>query len=141
MPLNALIPHLQTLLTGVSILTPLLRQYEYAFQFESVGEGSDGLFALGSFIRGDRRITLQFGRNLGSVVYQIGPDHIDHESYMRLLGAEHRFSGMSGDLESDCEDLAWDLSHFGEDFLSGSGAEFQRCVEESHHHPERLRAN
>lgn len=141
MHLSPLVTHIQGLVAGVSLLTPLLRQHDFAFQFESVGEGSEGLYAVGCFVREERRLVLHFGHRLLSVTWHVAHAHLDHESYMRLLGAENHFSGIASGLEEECAALAYDIENFCSDFLHGDGAEFLRCFAESQSVPERLRAN
>jgi hypothetical protein len=78
------------LLQGVEILSLVLSPKGFKFRFGGTGTASGGDFAWGEFVKGNRRLELHVGRNLGLVRYHIGEDTASHEAYMCQLGANLR---------------------------------------------------
>ena len=118
----------RALLDGVRMLTPVLEPNGFKFRLTKTGKGSGGYYAFGAFKNGTRELELHFRHSLGLVTYRIGAAELDHTSYMRLLNAhgQNRFPGFQKNPEQSFADLKHDLSHFCEDFLSGSGEQFRR---------------
>jgi len=122
----------ETLKKGIQALDPVLAPHGFEFVFERMGKGSGGHFAFGKYVRGDRSLELHFRYSLGLVTYRIGECSLDHESYMRFLGAYGRHSYPdfpSNPLES-FQSLASDLQNYCEDFVSGDGIRFRSYAEE-----------
>lgn len=119
----------EALLDGAKILDPVLLPKGFQFQFRKEGKGSGGNFALGEFVREDRRLELHFRQSLGLVRYQVGSQSASHESYMRELGVRDqcRYPGFSEDPAAAFHDLAHDLG-LADDFLSGSAAVLRKAA-------------
>ncbi len=127
------------LLEGVAILDPVMRPCGFAFTLEKAGIGSGGPFASGKYQKADRSLKLHFRYSLGLVTYHVGVNTLNHQLYMRLLGADAAklYPGFSGDPDSEFRGLAHDISSFATDFLSGSGQQFALLAQEYCAHPER----
>lgn len=60
----------ELLLRGVEILNPSMAAHGFVFGFGASGKGSGGLAAWGEFVRGARRLELNFRYSLGLVCYR-----------------------------------------------------------------------
>jgi hypothetical protein len=121
-----------TLKAGIEILDPVLNPHGFRFVYEGSGKGSGGRFAFGKYVRGDRSIELHFRLSLGLVTYHVGESSLDHESYMRSLGAfgKNSYPDFPTDPVESFRSLAQDLLHYCSDFLTGDGAQFRRYAAE-----------
>ena len=116
----------EQLLAGVKVLDPVLAPFGFTFQLEGHAKGSGGWFASGSYRRGDRKLELHFRHSLGLVRYYIGGDSLDHESYMRFVGAHGRneYPDFPRDPLESFGHLANDIKQHCSDFVSGDGCKF-----------------
>jgi hypothetical protein len=114
----------ELLAEGASLLEPVLKPHGFMFVFREEGRGSGGFFAVGDFVRDDRRLELHFRSSLGLVTYHIGTSRVSHNAYMKELGVYERaaYPGFSEDPLDGFRHLADDLGRFAEDFLVGDGA-------------------
>jgi len=122
---------LEALRAGCGILDEVMKPWGFTFVEGASGRSSGGNFASGEYVKGDRRLEIHFRFSLGLVTYHLGSLSLAHTSYMRALlgknGGNH-YPGFSDDPLDGFRDLSYDLSHFCEDFLSGSGEDFARCA-------------
>ena len=93
---------------GALQLEPTLKPHRFAFMFREEGQGSGGHFAVGDFIRGDRRLELHFRQSLGLVTYHVGGARVSHSRYMEELGVRERaaYPGFSEEPLDGFRDLA-----------------------------------
>ena len=118
--------------SGRKILDAILVSNGFIFEETASGSSSGGDFVSGRYVRGDRSLEIHFRFSLGLVTYRVRELSTDHESYMRaMLGTRggNRYPGFSDDPLDAFRALLFDLEHFCEDFLSGPGEEFSRCVD------------
>jgi hypothetical protein len=116
---------------GCEILDPIVKPHNFVLENEMFGRSSGGEFASGEYIRGDRRLELHLRFSLGLVAYHVGSLSLLHQAYMRaLLGRDggSKYPGFSDEPLDGFRHLSYDLAHYAQDFLSGSGEEFARCV-------------
>jgi len=117
---------------GAAILAPVLATHGFHFSLVASGNSSGGAFVQGEFVCGDRKLELHFRFSLGLVTYHIGALTLAHEDYMRALlgrsGASH-YPGFSEDAIAPFEALRQDLVEYCSDFVSGTGEQFQQCVQ------------
>ena len=80
---------LETFTAGVEILVPVCSTHNFRFEGPSarrnpslVGLGEE--VAFGEFVRGERRLLVEFAYSLGPVKYYSGDLWLDHEPYMLL---------------------------------------------------------
>lgn len=114
------------LLAGVKVLDRVLAPSGFFFQLEAHAKGSGGWFASGCYRRGDRTLELHYRHSLGLVTYHIGRESLDHETYMRFVGAfgrNHYPDFPKKPLES-FKHLADDITEYCSDFVSGDGSSF-----------------
>jgi hypothetical protein len=139
------IRRVETFTTGVKILGPVLDAHGFHFEGESrrrepslVGLGPE--VAFGEFVRGDRRLLVEFFYSLGPVKYYVGDLWIEHARYMRVLGVEtgeNAYPGFSDDPLDAFRHLRTDLERFGSDFLAGDASILIRAAsEEAERRPE-----
>jgi hypothetical protein len=139
------IKRLEIFTTGVKILVPVLDAHSFHFEGEStrrepslVGLGPE--VAFGEFVRGDRRLLVEFVYSLGPVKYYVGDLWIEHAPYMRALGVEtgeNAYPGFSDDPFDAFRHLRTDLERFGSDFLAGDASILIRAAsEEADRRPE-----
>jgi hypothetical protein len=117
---------------GIKILEPVLVPHGFEFVFRTEGRGSSGDFALGEFIRGDRRLELHYWYSFGPVAYHVGDLWLDHVAYMRALqipDEQRRYPGFSGDSATEFGHLKHDLVQFAGEFLSGSAPVLTRVAQ------------
>jgi hypothetical protein len=109
---------------GLQIVAPRLTAHGFVWVPGSSGQGSGGKFDSGNFVRNERSLELHFQYSLGLVTYHIGSLAISHADYMIHTGhkSDSRYPGFSKDPLEAFRSLAYDLAHYCEDFLSGSGA-------------------
>ena len=142
MPIQSHMFPTEAIAAGRQILDALMASAGFHFEAGDSGQGSGGRFATASYIRGDRRLSFSFRWALGCVEYRIGDSVLDHNDYMRLLGAyggsEYcRFSRESP--LAGFEAVRHDLDRFCSDFLHGDGADFQRLAAHFKANPEMFR--
>jgi hypothetical protein len=127
-------PPRETLTKGASLLRSVLSPNGFAFAFRKEGEGAGGFFAVGEFVRGDRRLELHFRQSLGLVIYHVGTFHASHDAYMKELGVRDRaaYPGFSEDPLDGFRHLAHDLERFAEDFRVGDGVVVVRAARREH---------
>jgi len=106
----------EIILAGKEVLDSIFRKNGFKFQETAHGKSSDGDYASGKYIKGDRWIEFHFRGGLGLVKYHIRAIEIDHASYMRsLLGTR---GGNQYPCFSDVDpldafrSLLFDLEHF-----------------------------
>ncbi len=118
------------LLAGAEILASALLPHGFIFKLETEGKGSGGFFASGAYCKGNRRLELHFRYSLGMVTYHIGPDSLDHETYMRLLGVygQNQYPGFSSDPLQSFHHLSADIEQYCEAFTKGDGSQFHSLV-------------
>ena len=121
----------ETLMKGASLLEPVLGPHGFSFVFREEGRGSGGVFAVGDFVRGDRRLEIHLRHSVGLVSYHLGAAQVSHGGYMEELGVRPRaaYPGFSDDPLDGFRHLADDLERFAEDFLAGDGALVLRAAE------------
>jgi hypothetical protein len=122
---------LETFRAGCRILEEIMNPHGFFLIEGASGNSSGGNFARGKYVRGDRRLEIHFRGSLGLVTYHRGDLSLTHEAYMRaLLGKNggNKYPGFSDDPLDGFRHLRYDLAHFCEDFLNGSGEELERCV-------------
>jgi hypothetical protein len=112
---------------GATLLQPVLAPGGFVFQLNRDGVGSGGRFASGRFVAAERELELHFRESLGLVTYRMGEFELDHVSYMRHLGSygKNQYPGFSANPLDGFRHLAFDLAHFCQDFVVGSGATFR----------------
>jgi len=117
----------ERLLAGAEILAPVLRPHGFVFKLEVHDKGSGGPFASGAYCKDNRRLELHFRYSLGMVSYHIGPDSLDHETYMRLLGVYGRneYPDFPKEPLESFRHLATDIQQYCEDFTLGDGEQFR----------------
>jgi len=125
---------LETFRAGCTILDEVLNRHRF-FLIEGLSsESSGGNFASGEYVRDDRRLEIHFRFSVGLVTYHVGSLSLVHDSYMQVLlgkNGGNQYPGFSEDPLDGFRDLRYDLSHFCEDFLNGSGEEFAGCVKKA----------
>jgi hypothetical protein len=94
------------------------------------GSSSGGPFAVGAFVRGDRRVDLHVREGLGLVRYHLRSHSASHEYYMKELGIWTRceYPGFPNDPTDPFERLAHDVKFAGE-FVSGDARLLLRASE------------
>jgi hypothetical protein len=136
---------LETFTAGVEILIPVLAAHAFRFEGEStrrnpslVALGEE--VAFGEFVRGERRLVVEFWYSLGPVKYYAGDLWLEHEPYMRAAGVqpgENAYPGFSVDPLEGFRHLRIDLERFGADFLAGDASILIRAAsEEAKRRPE-----
>lgn len=139
---------LETFSAGVKILAHVLDAHSFLFEPENtrrepslVDLGPE--VAFGEFVRGDRRLLVEFGWSLGLVKYYVRDLWIEHAPYMRALGVETgatAYPGFSDDPLDAFRHLRIDLERFGSDFLTGDASILIRAAsEEAERRPEAQR--
>ena len=125
------------LLEGVEILNGVLSSHGFVFQLGACDKGSGGWFASGSYRRGERELELHFRGSLGLVTYHIGDDSLDHETYMRFVGAygQNQYPGFPKEPIESFMHLASDISNYCTDFVSGDGSQFRAWAQEIRQNP------
>ena len=121
----------EILTQGVSLIEPVLRPHGFSYAFREEGPSSGGNFAVGDFVRGDRRLELHFRHSLGLVTYHVGTAQVSHSGYMEELGVRRQaaYPGFSKDPLDAFRDLAADLERFADSFLAGDGSVVVRAAE------------
>ena len=122
---------LEILNQGRAILDPVLQRHGFVFEGATVGQGSGGRYACGTYVNGNRRLEFAYRYSLGLVTYRFGQTSVDHESYMRgLLGTKggNKYPGFSDEPMDGFKGLAYDFENFATAFSSGNCEEFERCV-------------
>ncbi|MGE5398274.1 MAG: hypothetical protein ACM3MK_12190, partial [Chitinophagales bacterium] len=121
----------QSLLEGLSILDPYMKQKGFDRASVLTGEGSGGNFAYSSYFKEGWILELHFRYSLGLVTYRFNETRLDHVNYMKLLGVygQNKYPGFSTDSKSSFERLLFDLDNFCSDFLTGSGEDFKRLAQ------------
>jgi len=125
MPPRNVAQPIDVLRAGTGILDPILLPHGFRWEAERTGKGSGGEFALGEYVRGDRRLELWFRHALGGVTYHIWDKQLDHETYMEALRVprgENQYPGFPDDLLGGFRRLAHDLSAYCEEFLAGDAS-------------------
>lgn len=105
--------------------------YGFSGSITANGPSSGGEFASGEFRRGNRRLELHFRHSLGLVNYHLGSASIAHEDYMwAVLGQPSRshYPGFSDEPLDAFHHLEEDLIEHGQDFLTGTDADFLRHI-------------
>lgn len=123
---------------GRPILDAALLGHGFTFAPLQAGTGSGGEFATAEYRRQDRRLVISCRWALGLVTYWLGDERIAHEDYMRLAvprGSEARYPGFGDDPLHGFRRLAYDLEHFGRDFLTGTDADFARWIRAQRERP------
>jgi hypothetical protein len=121
----------ETLTRGADILAPALVPHGFSFHVTDSGHGSGGNFAVGDFIRGDRRLELHFRWSLGLVGYGLGKRAVGHEAYMWVVTGRRTGGSYPGASDSPLdgfECLRQDLVIHCSAFLSGTDAEFLNII-------------
>lgn len=123
-------PKLQ-LLAGVEVLDPVLAPSGFVFELEAHAKGSGGWFASGCYRRGDRTLELHYRHSLGLVTYHIGRESLDHETYMRFVGAfgRNQYPDFPKEPLDSFRHLASDISMYCSDFVTGDGSSFVSWAE------------
>jgi hypothetical protein len=114
----------------------LFERYGFARAEDQHGKGSGGEFASITLARNDRAIRLWLRGESLSVTYRLADDELDHHAFMReLLGPAggNKFPAYADDAQLAFGALGYDLEHFCQDFLAGTGDEFRRCVAAAQH--------
>ena len=125
------------LAVGLANLRPLLEQHGFGQRAgEETGQGSGGPFATATFVKDDRQLHLWLRGDSLSVTYRLGEQELDHATLMRELlgpGGPNEFPAYVGDAELAFIALRHDLERFCNDFLAGTGDDFQRCATAAEH--------
>ena len=116
---------------GVAELAKVLEPA--GFVFIDAGEESDsqGPFASGEFLRGDRRLELQARASLSLVRYHFGDYPVSHEDLVRGVRGTERtagpseYPGFADDPMAGFRHLRADLERFGAVFLTGGAKAFR----------------
>lgn len=74
------------LLAGAAILGELLEPLGFTFVSLTVGNSSDGRFAIGEYIRESRQLELHYCFGLGIVIYNLCDCSLPHTELMRSQG-------------------------------------------------------
>src|SRR4029077_5595125 len=119
-----------TLDAGAKIIGAIIAPYGFLWTAGPTHRGHPGDSDSGNFTRGDRPLELHYRWSLSIVPYHLGDLALSHISYMRHSGhkSDARYPGFSSDPLDAFRDLAYDLTHFSTDFLSGSGESFRDAV-------------
>jgi hypothetical protein len=116
---------------GVAELAEVLGPAGFEFIQTDDGAGSDGPFASGEFLRGDRRLELHVRSSLGLVRYHFGEASMSHEDLVRgvraleVISVEGQYPGFSNDPMDGFRHLRHDLERFGAIFLRGGAKAFR----------------
>jgi hypothetical protein len=134
-------PEEEMLRAGVDVLRPVFEPHGFAFRMGMVGKGSGGYSASGFFEHGEKSLEFHVRYDLGMVTYRIGKAELDHETYLRYAGhwAQRRYPKFGGAVLESFQALALDLIAFGQDFLSGNGAEFTAFAAQHAANPNRFK--
>ncbi len=132
---------------GRQILDAVMQPHGFRFRASGAGSSSGGDFSTGAYVRdrfdpsASRRLELHFRHTLGGVTYYLGRSQLDHGTYMRQLGVhrEAAYPGFSEDPIDGFRHLAHDLSHYCQDFLCGTGREFERLAREMRVNPDKFK--
>jgi hypothetical protein len=129
---------LETFTAGIEILVPVLATHNFRFEGTStrrnpslVGLGEE--VASGEFVRGERRLLVEFAYSLGPVKYYAGDLWLEHEPYRRAAGVqpgENAYPGFSDDSLEAFRHLRIDLHRCGHDFLTGDASILIRAASE-----------
>ena len=128
------------LAAGLSELELLLRSSGFERGEAEAGKGSGGNYAEADFVRADRQLHLWLRFHSLSVRYDLRGHQLTHATYMRELlgpGGDNRFPSYSENAEAAFSALHYDLTHFCDDFLNGSGEEYMRCWTQTQQDAER----
>ena len=133
-------PH-ALLVEGIDALRPILEPAGFSFRQGEIGSGSGGAFAAGAFVRGDRSLEFSVRHGLGLVVYRIGTIQLSHENYLRYSchWKARRYPNFGGSVAESFAALAYDLTAFFQDFLSGTGSDFNAVAAEVARDPGRFK--
>jgi CubicO group peptidase (beta-lactamase class C family) len=126
---------------GVAELGEVLGPAGFTFAAVEEDDGGGGLYAIGEFRRGERRLELHFRRSLGLVRYHFGEESLSHEELVRgvrgtdRIAAEGQFPGFSDDGAGGFRYLRADLERFGAIFLTGGAKAFRALKKWLDKHP------
>lgn len=118
-----LMPPAAVLRAGAEILAPALVPHGFRFRLVVTGRGSGGAFAVGEYVRGDRRLEFHFRYSLGLVTYHVGSLAVPHEALMRAVvppGERTAYPGFSADPLDGFRHLREDLARYATTFVTGS---------------------
>jgi len=130
---------LQLLNVGAEIVAEVLGPNGFEFtgvwaqEYPSlVGRGER--VARGAFVKGERRLELELFVSLQNVTYRIGALWLQHEPYMRALGASagvNAYPGFSNDPIDGFSHLKIDLERLASEFVVGDASVFRRTAAEA----------
>ena len=115
---------------GRQLLDPIMEKHGFHWELGKAVKGSGGYADGGKYVKGNRKLELHFRYSLGLVTYHIGKNSLSHESYMRYSVGEGKaqYPGFSTDPLDGFRHLAHDLQKYGDDFLGGSGQDFEQAA-------------
>jgi hypothetical protein len=128
---------------GVAELTEVLGPAGFTFAAVEEDDGRGGLFVIGEFRKGERRLELHFRRTLSLVRYHFGEEELSHEELVRgvrgtdRIAAEGLYPGFSDDGAGGFRNVRVDLERFGAIFLTGGAKAFRALKKWLDKHPKK----
>src|SRR5688500_18208810 len=110
----------------------ILEEHDFAFRVDAAGLSTGGEFARASFVRGSRRLELQFRQYLDWVIYVFGEHRLSHEQFIAAVAGstppkwrmrewwQLPFPRFYSDRMDGFRHLAADLAQHGAPFLAGT---------------------
>jgi hypothetical protein len=128
---------------GVEHLAEVLVPAGFEFIQTEDDTTTNGAFASGEFLRGDRRLELQVRSSLVLVRYHFGDESLSHEDLVRgvraleSISAVGQYPGFSSDPMAGFHHLRHDLEKFGGIFLRGGAKAFRALNKWVSKHPKK----
>jgi len=128
---------------GIVELVPVLGPAGYEYIQTDAGVDSRGPYAIGDFLRGDRRLELHVRSSLTLVRYHFDEVAMSHEDLVRGvralegIAAEGEYPGFSTDPMAGFLHLRHDLDRFGAIFLRGGAKAFRALKKWVDKHPKK----
>ena len=77
---------LSDLVNGLEVLKPFLHKYNFTFDNNQNGKGSDGQFTKATFTNNNKKFIISYRFSIGQVIYQCDKFLVTHNFYLDGLG-------------------------------------------------------